>query len=138
MEQFIKHVEIKGLTGPTNPGTATWAFVVITTIGAEYHQSGYIGENVTNNAAGQRAFIEAVRYIEQKSWKGLIIKTGLVTLIQQLSRARSVADSQSPFLVEARYLFKQTGCTEYRTAKADGFILVGRVRASLPLFLHQR
>ena len=67
MEQFIKHVEIKGLTGPTNPGTATWAFVVITTISTEYyHEAGYIGENITNNAAELRAFIEAIRYIEQK------------------------------------------------------------------------
>jgi len=112
MEQFIKHVEIKGLTGPTNPGTATWAFVVLTTIGAEYHHAaGYIGENVTNHAAEQRAFIEALRYIELKGWKGLVIKTGLVTLIQQLSRPRSVADNQSPFLAEARYLLKQTGCS---------------------------
>jgi len=112
MEQFIKHVEIKGLTGPTNPGMATWAFAVITTIGTEYyHEAGYIGENITNNAAELRAFIEAMRYIEQKGWTGLFIKTGLVTLIQQLSRVRSVADNQSPFLAEARYLLKQTRCS---------------------------
>ena len=34
-----------------------------------------------------------------------------MTLIQQLSRTRSVADNQSPFLAEARYLLKQTGCS---------------------------
>lgn len=112
MEQFIKHVEIKGLTGPNNPGTATWAFVVVTTIGTEYyHEAGYIGENVTSNAAEQRAFIEAIRFIEQKGWTELRIKTGLITLIQRLSRPRNAADNQSPFLAEARYWLKQTGCS---------------------------
>ena len=123
MEQFIKHIEIKGLTGPTNPGTATWAFVVITTISTEYyHQAGYIGENITNNAAELRAFIEALRYIELKGWKGFVVKTGLVTLIQQLSRARSVVDNQSPFLAEARYLLKQTRCSvEWRAESRNNY-----------------
>lgn len=106
---FISHIQVKGWVGPHNPGTAVWSFAAMTVIGKEYlHNSGYIGENVTNHVAEYRAIIEALRLVQERQWQNVVIQTGLRTIEYQLKDTWGVDDHLLVFYEEARSLLDKT------------------------------
>jgi len=75
-----------GLAEPTNPGVATWGYIVFDEDGNEIHSdSGLTGMNHTNNAAEYHSVIEALVYCHEMDTDEFLILSDSQLVVKQLN-----------------------------------------------------
>jgi len=104
-------VYVDGLAEPSNPGTATYGYLVYEGERRLVEGSGLAGYNVTNNFAEYTALVEALKKVRELRIEGdVVVRSDSQLLIGQMSKGwEAKGGGYLGKLKEARELAKEFG-----------------------------
>jgi ribonuclease HI len=104
-------VHVDGLAMPTNPGVATYGYIIDEDGKTLAEGSGLAGENTTSNFAEYSALVEALKKLKELKVEGdILVRSDSKLLVGQMSQGWKVkGGAYAEKLKEARTLLKEFG-----------------------------